>query len=135
MKKYKDWDILDELPNGWIIDKTVGSPIKNTIFITNGKSVLNSQKRALLKVEIKQDINIPKNDIPKINHFVEVNEMVEKSKIYVFPAKNVNDLARLKFQEHILKEILFDLMVCEIEGWNKIEYINKLRELLNNIKI
>lgn len=48
---------------------------------------------------------------------------------------SVNDLARLKFKEQILKEILFDLTVCEIEGWNKKEYINELKELLNEIKI
>lgn len=45
------WDILEELPNGWIVDNTAGSPIKNTVFITNGKSVLNGQKRALLRVK------------------------------------------------------------------------------------
>lgn len=50
-----------------------------------------------------------------------------------FPSKNVNDLARLKFQEQILKEIKFDLMVCEIENWDKREYINQLKELINSV--
>ena len=50
MKKYKDWDLVDELPEGWKIDKTAGSPLNGYEFITNGKSVLNGQKRALLKV-------------------------------------------------------------------------------------
>ena len=44
-------------------------------------------------------------------------------------------LARKKFQQHILKEILFDLMVCEIEGWDKKEYIKELRTLLNSIDL
>lgn len=48
MEKYKDWDIYDEIPENWKIDKTVGSPLAYTVFITNGKSVLNGQKRALL---------------------------------------------------------------------------------------
>lgn len=48
--KYKQWDILTKLPEGWKIDKTVGSPVHGCIFITNGKSVLNGQKRALLKI-------------------------------------------------------------------------------------
>jgi hypothetical protein len=50
-----------------------------------------------------------------------------------FPAKTVNELARLKFQEQILKEIQFDLMVCEIEKWDKKEYINQLKELINSL--
>ena len=44
-------------------------------------------------------------------------------------------LARKKFQQHILKEILFDLMVCEIEGWDKKEYIKELKTLLNSIDL
>lgn len=67
--------------------KTAGSPAPNTVFITNGKSVLNGQKRALLKVQAKQDINISKNEIPKVNHFVEANKMIEKTEIPIFPAK------------------------------------------------
>ena len=130
--KYRDWDILEYLPEGWVIDKTAGSPAPNTVFITNGKRVLNGQKRALLKVEAKRDINTPKNEIVK-NHFVEANKKVEKTEIPLFPAKTVNDLARLKFKEQLLKEIMFDLMVCEIEGWDKKEYINELKKLINSI--
>ena len=130
--KYRDWDILEYLPEGWVIDKTAGSPAPNTVFITNGKSVLNGQKRALLRVEAKRDINISKNEIVK-NHFVDTNKKVEKTEIPISPAKTVNDLARLKFKEQLLKEIMFDLMVCEIENWDKKEYINELKKLLNGI--
>jgi len=131
---FRDWDILEDLPEGWVIDKTAGSPAPNTVFITNGKSVLNGQKRALLKVEPKRDINTPKNEIVK-NHFVEANKMIEKTEIPIFPAKTVNDLARLKFKEQLLKEIMFDLMVCEIEGWDKKEYIKEIRNLINSIDL
>jgi hypothetical protein len=55
MDRYRYWDILDELPEGWSIDKTAGSPAPYTIFITNGKSVLNGQKRALLKINEKKE--------------------------------------------------------------------------------
>jgi len=123
---------LEDLPEGWLIDKTAGSPAPNTVFITNGKSVLNGQKRALLKVEAKRDINILKNEIVK-HHIVEANEMIEKTEIPIFPAKTVNDLARLKFKEQLLKVIMFDLMVCEIEKWDKKEYINEIKKLLNSI--
>lgn len=84
MNKYKYWDILEELPQGWVIDKTAGSPAPNTVFITNGKSVLSGlQKRALLKVQAKRDINTPKNEIVK-NHFADANKMIENSAIRNF---------------------------------------------------
>ena len=51
-----------------------------------------------------------------------------------FPAKSVNRLARDRFKEQILKDILFDLTVCEIEGWDKLEYITELKKLINSIE-
>jgi len=132
MEKYRDWEILNKLPDAWVIDKTAGSPAPNTIFITNGKSVLAGQKRALLKIEAKRDINTPKNEIEK-HHIIEANKIIEKTEIQIFPAKTVNSLARLKFKEQLLKEIMFDLMVCEIEKWDKKEYINELKKMLNGI--
>ena len=51
MMKYKDWPIVDVMPEGWVIDKTAGSPLSGHNFITNGKSVLNGQMRALLRVK------------------------------------------------------------------------------------
>jgi len=131
--KYRDWYILDELPQGWVIDKTAGAPAPNTVFITNGKSVISGkQERALLKIESKRGKSAPKNNT--VNHYiVEVNKMTEKTETPIFPAKTVNDLARLKFQSQLLKEIRFDLAVCEIEGWDKKQYINQIKKLLNSI--
>jgi hypothetical protein len=134
-EKYKDWDILNELPEAWIIDKTVGSPCANTVFITNGKSVLNGQKRALLKIN-KEIINYEKKDI-ETNLLKSIQAKNDKNKIYdenyTYPAKTVNDLARLKFKEHLLKDIVIDLTICDIEGWDKKEYINELKKLINEI--
>jgi hypothetical protein len=48
MNIYKYWPILDKMPEGWKVDKTCGSPLTGHVFITNSKSVLNGQKRALL---------------------------------------------------------------------------------------
>jgi hypothetical protein len=129
--KYRDWDILDEIPNGWSIDNTAGSPAPNTVFITNGKSVLSGQqKRALLRVKAKRDINISKNEIVKNDIIV---KKIDNNEPYIFPSKTVSDLARLKFKEQILKEIMFDFMVCEIENWDKKEYIKELQKMLNQI--
>ena len=131
LSKYRDWDILDEIPNGWSIDNTAGSPAPNTVFITNGKSVLSGQqKRALLRVKAKLDIIISKNEIIKNDIIV---KKIDNNETYIFPSKTVNDLARLKFKEQILKEIMFDFMVCEIENWDKKEYINEIQKMLNQI--
>lgn len=132
MKKYKDWVILDKIPHNWIIDKTVGSPLPYTVFITNGKSVINGQKRALLKVKAKFENIERKIYEVKINH---VNNLEKEIDDYKFPSKTVNELARLKFKKHLLNEILFDLTVCEIEKWDKKEYIKELQIILNEFKI
>lgn len=131
VEKYRWWDILDELPNGWVIDKTAGSPAPMTVFITNGKSPLNGQKRALLRV-MPKEVSC-KNEVREVKASFAKIENIPKP--YVFPAKSVNDLARLKFQEQLLKEIMFDLAICDIEGWDKREYISELRNMLNGINI
>lgn len=129
MNKYKDWEVYEVLPMGWKVDSSCGSPLHGFDFCTNGKSILNGGKRALVRSIIK--------GTPRIQ-FVEKAEpkKVEEVKIkevFTFPSKTVNDLARLKFKEQLLKEIMFDLMVCEIENWDKKEYINELKKLLNGI--
>lgn len=32
----------------------------------------------------------------------------------------------------LMQDIMTDLTVCEIEGWDKMEYINELNELVNS---
>ena len=75
MKRYKYWDLLDELPEGWKIDKTVGSPLTGYEFITNGKSVLNGQKRALLKV----GKNIVSKDFKIIGSGIDLENNIKKT--------------------------------------------------------
>jgi hypothetical protein len=51
---YRGWEVLNEMPEGWVIDKTAGAPLPSTVFITNGKAPISGlQKRALLRVEVK----------------------------------------------------------------------------------
>lgn len=127
INKYRDWDVLDEMPEGWQIEKHAGSPYPYSVFINNGKSIFNGKKTAILKVEKVITEFKSKPFSPKLSEKAEQNNTP-------FPAKSVNDLARLKFKGYLLKEILVDLMICEIEGWNKIEYIHELKELINSIK-
>lgn len=56
--KYRDWDILETLPEGWAIDKYCGSPLYGFVFCTNGKSILNGGKRALVRAFVNISENI-----------------------------------------------------------------------------
>ena len=46
--------------------------------------------------------------------------------------KALNDLARHKMITRIEADILADMQVCQIEGWDKTEYIRMLYELVNH---
>ena len=48
-------------------------------------------------------------------------------------AKALNDLARHTAILRILKDVRIDLEICEIEGWDKTEYLNLIKQLLNSI--
>ena len=44
-------------------------------------------------------------------------------------------LARLKMIVKLEADIEADMMVCEIEGWNKREYIKQLQDLVNRWEV
>jgi len=48
-------------------------------------------------------------------------------------AKALNDLSRHKVIVRLLADIRIDLEICEIEGWDKTEYIKQLKKLLDSI--
>lgn len=45
----------------------------------------------------------------------------------------VNMLARHQTIERLQKDILFDIRVCQIEGWNPREYIRMIRDMLEQL--
>ena len=47
----------------------------------------------------------------------------------------LNNLARHKMIHRIYCDILVDIQVCEIEGWDKTEYIRMLKEKINSIEV
>ena len=47
--------------------------------------------------------------------------------------KELNKLCREEMKEKLLKEILFDMQVCKLEGWDIFEYTKELINLLQNI--
>lgn len=48
-------------------------------------------------------------------------------------AKKLNVLARECMKQKLLNDILIDLTICEIEKWDKKEYIKDLKNLINSI--
>lgn len=47
-------------------------------------------------------------------------------------ASTLNRLAREQMKLRLMQDIRMDLVVCEIEGWDKTEYLNELKELINS---
>ena len=52
MMKYKGWPIVDVMPDGWVIDKTAGSPLSGHDFITNGVLTMATQKINLTRDQL-----------------------------------------------------------------------------------
>ena len=48
-------------------------------------------------------------------------------------AKSLNDVARQRMIERLLRDILFDLNVCKLEGWPADEYISMLHHEIDNL--
>ena len=47
--------------------------------------------------------------------------------------KALNDLARHQLILKLLEDIRTDMIVCELEGWDKMEFIAMLREVINGL--
>ena len=45
----------------------------------------------------------------------------------------LQELARHQMIVKLYADILIDMKVCEIEGWDRMEYINMLRRALNEL--
>lgn len=46
--------------------------------------------------------------------------------------KALNDLARHQMIERLYRDILIDMKVCEIEGWDRMEFLTMLRKLIDS---
>lgn len=50
-------------------------------------------------------------------------------------ARRLNDLARHKAMLRLLEDIRIDMEICEIEGWDKTEYVKQLKKLLDSFDL
>lgn len=137
MQKYKNWPLFDEMPEGWRLDQTAGSPLSGYEFATNGHSVFNGGKRALVRRSSGQALpcqpateTVCKAERPASD---DKKPTQPKPVVDAHYARTVNELARQKFKFKLLADIRVDLVICEIEGWCKLEYINELRALLASL--
>jgi len=47
--------------------------------------------------------------------------------------KALNDLARLRLQQLILRDLVIDLTVCKLESWDMKEYIDQLKKTIDDV--
>jgi hypothetical protein len=123
---YKGWPVYASLPEGWKIDCTAGSPLAGHSFATDCKSIIKGGKRALVKIE---KTNQPPEVYPEIVHTTAQKHTPPSTQ----DRRAINDLARAKFKEQLLKDLTCDLMVCKIEQWGPCEYIAELHALIDGL--
>lgn len=131
MTEYKSWQLFDEMPEGYKLHSSAGSPLHGYEFISNG-SLLKGGKLALLKIKrvaIEQETTISK--LPNVEQSVRQ----EPKPIDPNAPRVLNELARKQSILMILNDIMIDLTICEIEGWSKSEYINELKREICRIAI
>jgi hypothetical protein len=46
----------------------------------------------------------------------------------------LNALARHQTIYNLYRDILIDMMVCEIEGWDKLEYLKQLKSVIEHFE-
>lgn len=129
--KYRDWELLEAMPEGWRIDNTAGSPLHGHVFVSDGRSILHGAKRALLRVLPKQgSLNLPPAVRP-----IPAPQISDAPRAEPDPCVPLalNSLARKQLMHRLLADIRVDLLVCEIEGWCKREYLEEIKLLINCI--
>jgi hypothetical protein len=123
---------FNEMPEGWKVDCTFGSPLTGYIPICNGKSLLNGGEKGLLRrkeemmSEVVNRIKIVASQTVAAKRKLTKEEMVHAAFL-------TQRLSREKFKEYLLQEILFDMSVCKIESWPINQYPNELKELIDSI--
>lgn len=126
------FDMYEELPDGWAIDKRWGSPVAGWVPIWDGMSPLRGGKKGLLRQPRPEQV--PEPDTPRLR--APISATAEPKPI-ISPAEQrevahtVNQLAREKFKLKLMQEIAFDLTVCKIEGWDSTQYVTELKRLID----
>ena len=124
---------FEEMPDGWRLDRTWGSPEHGWVPICNGKSLLNGGRKGLLRWSDPGVVDgslrrVVADSMPSVQP--KQNLSADESRA---AAKTINQLARERFKEHMMQDLLFDLTVCKIEGWCSKQYITELKNLIDEV--
>lgn len=137
---FKHWNVFDSIPEGWVIDRNAGSPLHGHVFITNGENILSGKQIRVLAPapREKQSPLTPVNlqDIcPQLFPEPQPDTKKPSQQIDEECRRVLNDLARKKVQEKLLQDIIFDMNVCKLEGWDHREYLFELENLIDRLII
>lgn len=127
-ERYKDWELFDEMPDGFRFNRYCGSPLFGYAF-ANDVSLLKGGRLILVRAEEKKIDFTPANPrVEKMQPEKETPREMDENAPRV-----MNLLERKRFEQQMLRDILIDLQICEIEGWCKTEYIRELRHLIGGL--
>lgn len=137
---FKHWNVLNCIPEGWVIDRNAGSPLHGHVFITNGKNILSGEQiRVLAPAPREKQPPLTPVNLQDIcpQFFPEPQPEAEKPNRQIDEEcrRVLNDLARKKVQEKLLQDIIFDMNVCKLEGWDHREYLFELENLIDRLII
>lgn len=127
------WELYDEPPEGFSIDRHTGSPLPGYDFYTNGRSILNGGIRILVKTPGVPVDSMAVNHPPAREFVPKSKELKEDPMISREIRQRVNAFARENFKVKLLQEIEFDLMVCKLEGWSMESYVCEIKGLIDDI--
>ena len=56
-----------------------------------------------------------------------------KADLDIETRRSMQLIAREEMKRKIYADILADMMICEIEGWDRLEYIKELQDMFNSL--
>ena len=143
--------IVDSIPDGWKVDTQCGSPLHGYVYIHNGafsKRMLAPCPAYQAAKDVADHVGNGNNKVePTVKQFSLLDAWTgfldgTRNKGSKKPAKvgidedtrrTMNNLSRLHMTERLLRDILFDLEVCRLEGWDCREYIHDLQGIVNGL--
>lgn len=139
----KEWDVYTDIPEGWQIrgDGFQAPPHRTPrthfyMLISNGLSKLNPLHESGL-LEVERLILPPSNGGECVQLKWVKSVDISKTEISTQDPevpKAMNDLARLKAAESLLRDLLIDAQVCALEGWDFRGYVAYLKSLIESIE-
>ena len=135
----KEFSIRKYIIEQGFIDKIISIPPKtfedtsiSTVILVLKKNKTNKDIEFVDKTS-RQSIFVDIDKIRQNDYNLSINLYITDIKIKEFIGPVLlQEKARANFVDRFIKELEFDKMVCEFEGFNHLEYINKLKTILSD---